>query len=61
MSTDRRNAGQTYKGWKLTFSNTRPITGQWRAERHGVGLCHSSKEALMRQVDIKLTETRGFA
>ena len=47
----RRLAGQVYKGWKLTFSSTRPVTGQWVSSRYGVSMCHSSKAALLRMVD----------
>lgn len=49
----RRNAGRTYKGWKLSFSSTRPITGQWRAERFGVCMCASTRGALVNMIDTR--------
>jgi hypothetical protein len=51
---------QGYKGWKITYSANRPVTGTWRAERHGVGMCAGTREALQRMVDAKVSERYNF-
>ena len=45
-----------YRGYAVTFNRTRPVTGQWRAERFGVGMCAGSEDALRRMVDQKLAD-----
>lgn len=45
-----------YCGYTITHSDNRPATGQWRAERYGVGLCSNSKESLIRMIDVKCYE-----
>lgn len=47
-----------YRGWIITFSENRPITGQWRAERFGVGLCNNSLESVKRMIDKKKEEEK---
>jgi hypothetical protein len=42
-----------YKGWTITYSGARAVTGSWRADRFGVGVCASTKAALLRMIDIK--------
>ena len=46
----------TYRGWKISHNPARPITGQWRAERHGVGLCAGDRDALLRMIDAKIAQ-----
>ena len=43
-----------YKGWAIDYDVRRPVTGTWRAERHGVGMCAGTKEALYRMIDTKV-------
>jgi hypothetical protein len=45
-----------YKGWTITFNENRPVTGTWRAERFGVGMCASSLESLQHMIDIRVRE-----
>ena len=45
-----------YRGWNYDFSQNRPVTGAWRATRHGVGICNNSEESLRRMIDTKVTE-----
>lgn len=45
-----------YKGWRVTYDKTRPVTGTWRAERFGVGVCNNSEESLLRMIDVKNKE-----
>ncbi len=47
-----------YRGWTVTTSPTRPVTGTWRAERHGVGMCAGTYEALKRMIDTRIEEKR---
>lgn len=42
-----------YKGWIITYDRDRPITGQWRGERYGVGVSNNSLEAVKKQIDYK--------
>lgn len=49
----------TYKGWTVTYSDKRPVTGIWRAERFGVGMCAGSLEALQRMIDTRIAEARA--
>lgn len=45
-----------YKGWRITFDSKRPVTGTWRADRFGVGMCNNSRESIQRMVDVKAKE-----
>lgn len=45
-----------YKGFTITYDRNRPVTGTWRAECFGVGMCNSSKESILRMVDTKVWE-----
>lgn len=45
-----------YNGWTYDFDPGRPVTGQWRATRYGVGLCTNSEDALKRMIDVKNSE-----
>lgn len=47
-----------YKGWTISYNPAWPVTGIWRAERHGVGMCNGTKESLLRMVDVKVLEQR---
>lgn len=44
----------TYKGWLISYNPNNPVTGTWRAERFGVGMCHNSEAAVKRMVDYKV-------
>ena len=44
-----------YRGWSYNFDRYRPVTGQWRAEQHGVSMCAGSEDALKRMIDSKAT------
>lgn len=48
----------TYKGWLISYSPNRPVTGTWRAERFGVGMGHNSEEAVKSMVDRKYFEAQ---
>jgi len=50
-----------YRGWRISYEPSRPITGQWRAVRHGVGMCHNSEEAIKRMIDQKVLDARADA
>ena len=45
-----------YRGWHVTYDGTRPVTGTWRAERFGVGMCNNFMHGLLRMIDYKVTE-----
>lgn len=47
----RNQLPMSYRGWKITFDSNRPVTGLWRAEKAGVGVCHNSYEAVKHLVD----------
>lgn len=47
---------EIYKGWAIGLSPQRPVTGQWRATRFGVGLCAGTKPELIRMIDVKNAE-----
>lgn len=42
-----------YRGWKITDHGEgyHPVTGRWRAERHGVGMGANTEEMLLRMID----------
>jgi hypothetical protein len=46
----------TYRGWSISFSDARPVTGKWRAERHGVGMGAGTEDALYRMIDAKVAD-----
>lgn len=46
----------THKGWVITFNRNRPVTGAWRAEKFGVGMCNNSRESLVKMIDVKEDE-----
>lgn len=48
-----------YASWDVTYSAARPVTGTWRAERHGVGMCAGSKAGIERMIDIRNAEERN--
>jgi hypothetical protein len=45
-----------YKGWAVTYIAHRPVTGTWRAERFGVGMCASTSDAIKRMIDARARE-----
>jgi hypothetical protein len=46
----------TYRGWTITWSASRPVTGTYRAERFGVTLSASSRAAIERMVDQRIRD-----
>jgi hypothetical protein len=47
-----------YQGWELKYYPGHPITGQWRAEQHGVTMCAGTKESIKRMIDRRIYEQR---
>lgn len=47
-----------YRGYKIVHNPSAPVTGRWRGERFGVGLCNGTKEELLRCIDRRLEEER---
>jgi hypothetical protein len=45
-----------YRGWSMGYSARAPVTGAWRATRHGVGMCAGTADALKRMIDAKHAE-----
>ena len=43
-----------YRGWKITYDRNRPVTGTWRAEKHGVGVCAGNLAQLHRMIDTRV-------
>jgi len=43
----------SYLGWTIFFDPTKPVTGNYRARKWGVGLCAGSYEALIRMIRNK--------
>lgn len=43
--------GNSYRGWNISYSASRPVTGTFVAERHGVTLSASSRVSIERMVD----------
>lgn len=52
--------GEYYKGYSLDFDPSRPMSGQWRAVRHGVGLNNNSLEGLKRMIDFKVKDSQNY-
>lgn len=48
-----------YQGWHYDHSFDRPVTGRWRAERHGVGLCADNLESLKAMIRTKNAELKN--
>lgn len=40
-----------YRGWDVSYKPERPVTGKWRAERFGVGMCANTREMIIRMID----------
>ena len=45
-----------YRGWYFCRGPDHPVTGQWRAERNGVGLSAGTEAQLMRMIDAKVAD-----
>lgn len=45
-----------YRGWRCWEDMSRPVTGRWRAERRGVGLCGGTQAAVCRMIDRRCDE-----
>lgn len=50
---------EEYKGWVITYNPSLPVTGKWRAEQFGVGMCAGTKEAIKRMIDAKVLERQN--
>ena len=50
------NTDYVYRGWRITYDPLRQVTGTWRADRYGVGMCNNSEEFIRRMVDTKVEE-----
>ena len=46
----------SHRGWSLSCSKLRPVTGIWVAERRGVTMCAGTEEAIKRMVDTRVCE-----
>jgi len=46
----------SYRGWNISYSQTRPVTGVYVAERFGVTMCAGSRVAIERMVDVRILE-----
>ncbi len=49
---------RVYRGWKITRDDRRPVTGIYRAVRHGVGMCAGDSITLLRMIDTRAEEER---
>lgn len=47
-----------YRGWEISFNDSLPVTGKWRAERFGVGMCAGTEAAILRMIDTKTAEEK---
>ena len=47
-----------YRGWNYDQSGNRPVTGVWRATRHGVGMSAPTEEQLRRMIDARVIAER---
>ena len=45
-----------YREWTITYSDARPVTGRWRAERFGVGVSSKSEEGVKKLVDYRIEQ-----
>lgn len=57
----RQRDGYNYRGWEVTYDRYRPATGLWRAERFGVGMGSGEERALIRMIDVRVTEEQEAA
>lgn len=48
-----------YRGWVLSHRYIRPVSGRWVAARHGVTMCHSTREGLINMIDARLSEEQS--
>lgn len=49
---------QDYRGWHIRHHPAGPVTGQWRAERFGVGMGAGNPEQLKRMIDVRVSEEK---
>lgn len=45
-----------HKGWHVTGDRAAPVTGRWKASRHGIGMCAGSYEELVDMIDRRVAE-----
>ena len=50
------NYPKHYYGWRISFNPFLPATGQWRAEKHGVGMCADSRDALYTMIEQRFKD-----
>lgn len=48
--------GDVYCRWTVRYQPEAPVTGRWRATRHGVGMCANTITLLARMIDQKHAE-----
>ncbi len=48
--------GSKYRGWDVEHHALAPVTGRFAAQRHGVGMCAGSLQALGRMIDQRYKE-----
>lgn len=46
----------SYRGWNIDYSASRPATGVYRAESHGVTLSANNRVAIERMVDQRIRD-----
>lgn len=47
---------KTYRGWSITHSELRPVTGRWMAQRHGVRVGSGTLEGVKRVIDLHIED-----
>lgn len=45
-----------HRGWHVYGDYAAPVTSQWKANRHGVGMCAGSLSALLAMIDRRVYE-----
>lgn len=54
--THRVRLRDFYRGWTIGYSTSAPVTGQWRAVRHGVSVCAGSYDSLIAMLKLREEE-----
>jgi len=47
-----------YRGWNIWRGPDHPITGQWRADRFGIRMGNTTREGLLRMIDLRVEDER---
>jgi hypothetical protein len=48
-----------HRGWHVFVDRAAPLSGRFKANRHGVGMCAGSPAALIRMIDRRVYEEQG--